>query len=63
MNRYQPYLDGKPKRGKKTSEQVAADVAAFLTAGKQVTQVPRGVGAWNANLLLRPKERTNGNRA
>lgn len=61
MNRYRLYLDNKPKPGKKTSEQVAADVAAFITEGKQVTQVPRGIGAWNANVLLRPKERTKGN--
>lgn len=63
MNRYRTYLDDKPKPPKKPSEQIAAEVAAFLAAGKQVAQVPRGVSAWNAGIVLRPKERDKRNQA
>ena len=58
MNRYRTYLDDKPKPPKKSKEQIASEVAAFLAAGKQVAQVPRGASAWNAGIELRPKERT-----
>lgn len=61
MNRYRLYLDNKPEPGKKTSEQVAADAATYLASGSKVQKVPRGIGAWNANVLLRPKERDKGN--
>jgi len=63
MNRYRTYLDEKPKPAKKSSEQIAAEVAAFLTAGKQVAQVPRGASAWKADTALRPKERDKRNQA
>lgn len=33
-----------PKPGKKTSEQVAADVATYLASGSKVQKVPRGIG-------------------
>jgi hypothetical protein len=62
MNRYRTYLDEKPKPPKKPSEQIAAEVAAFLAAGKQVAQVPRGASAWKADTALRPKERDKRNR-
>lgn len=57
MNRYRTYLDEKPKPVKKTREQIATDVAAFLTAGKQVAQVPRGVSRWTPMASIRPKKR------
>jgi hypothetical protein len=63
MNRYRTYLDDKPKPPKKSKEQIASEVAAFLAAGKQVAQVPRGVSAWKADTALRPKERAKRNRA
>jgi hypothetical protein len=63
MNRYRSYLDEKLKPPKKPREQLAAEVEAFLAAGKQVAQVPRGVSAWKADTALRPKERDKRNRA
>jgi hypothetical protein len=42
MNRYRSYLDDKPKPSKKTSEQIADEIAAYLASGKQVQEVPRG---------------------
>jgi hypothetical protein len=57
MNRYRTYLDDKPKPPKKPSEQIAAEVAAFLAAGKQVAQVPRGVSRWTPMASIRPKKR------
>lgn len=42
MNRYRLYLDNKPKPGKKTSEQIADEIAAYLAAGNKVQKVPRG---------------------
>jgi hypothetical protein len=57
MNRYRTYLDEKPKPPKKPSEQIAAEVAAFLAAGKQVAQVPRGTSAWTPMASIRPKKR------
>lgn len=47
MNRYKPYLDEKPKPPKKTSAEVAAQVAAYLATGKKISQVPRGVTGWS----------------
>ena len=57
MNRYRTYLDDKPKPTKKSSAQIAAEVAAFLAAGKQVAQVPRGTSAWTPMASVRPKQR------
>ena len=57
MNRYRTYLDEKPKPPKKPREQLAAEVEAFLAAGKQVSQVPRGKSAWTPMASVRPKER------
>jgi hypothetical protein len=57
MNRYRTYLDDKPKPAKKSNEQIAAEVAAFLAAGKQVAQVPRGASAWTPLASIRPKRR------
>jgi hypothetical protein len=57
MNRYRTYLDEKPKPPKKPSEQIAAEVAAFLAAGKQVEAVPRGVSRWTPMASIRPKKR------
>lgn len=57
MNRYRTYLDDKPKPAKKSSEQIAAEVAAFVAAGKQVAQVPRGMFRWTPMASIRPKER------
>ena len=57
MNRYRTYLDDKPKPAKKSNEQIAAEVAAFMAAGKQVAQVPRGTSAWTPMATIRPKQR------
>jgi hypothetical protein len=57
MNRYKPYLDNKPKPGKKSSKGIADEVAAFLAAGKQVEQVPRGASGWTSGSAIRPKVR------
>lgn len=57
MNRYRTYLDDKPKPAKKSNEQIAAEVAAFLTAGKQIEEVPRGASRWTPLASIRPKRR------
>jgi hypothetical protein len=57
MNRYRTYLDDKPKPPKKSKEQIASEVAAFLAAGKQVEAVPRGASRWTPMASVRPKQR------
>lgn len=57
MIKYRTYLDDKPKPPKKSSEQIATEIAAFTAAGKKVEVVPRGLSKWTPMASIRPKER------
>ena len=50
MNRYKPYLDNKPKPGKKTSEQIAQNIKEYIDVGGQIAVIPCGVTAFEVDV-------------
>jgi hypothetical protein len=50
VNRYRIYLTKKPSPGKKTSEQIAADIEEYIDAGGQIAVIPCGVTAFEVDV-------------